>query len=122
MQHRFIEPTGNAYSQAFEFSHLERVLFISGQVPEDADGNVPADFRSQCNLAWANIQKQLKAADLEFSNLVKVAVFLSDRSYRAENAAIRAEVLGQHQPALTIIITGIYDERWLLEIEAVAAE
>jgi len=25
------------------------------------------------------------------------------------------------QPALTVVITGIYDEAWLLEIEAIAA-
>ncbi len=31
------------------------------------------------------------------------------------------EVTGAHRPALTIIITGIYDESWLLEIDAVAA-
>jgi 2-iminobutanoate/2-iminopropanoate deaminase len=31
-------------------------------------------------------------------------------------------VLGAHRPALTVIITGIFDEKWLLEIEAVAAE
>jgi 2-iminobutanoate/2-iminopropanoate deaminase len=34
---------------------------------------------------------------------------------------VRREVLGTHAPALTVIITGIYDPRWLLEIEAVAA-
>ena len=43
------------------------------------------------------------------------------RQYRAANAAVRKEVLGAHAPALTIIITGIYDEEWLLEIEAIAA-
>jgi enamine deaminase RidA (YjgF/YER057c/UK114 family) len=57
-----------------------------------------------------------------FSNLVKVTVFLSDRCYREENYKIRKEILGEHSPALTIIITGIYDERWLLEIEAIAAD
>jgi hypothetical protein len=30
-------------------------------------------------------------------------------------------VLGDRSPALTIVIAGIYDEAWLLEIEAVAA-
>ncbi len=33
-----------------------------------------------------------------------------------------AATLGTHSPALTVIITGIFDEKWLLEIEAVAAE
>jgi 2-iminobutanoate/2-iminopropanoate deaminase len=47
---------------------------------------------------------------------------LSDRQYRQEAYEVRAEVLGTHiLPAMTIIITGIYDEAWLLEIEAIAA-
>jgi hypothetical protein len=29
-------------------------------------------------------------------------------------------VLGEHRTALTVVISGIYDERWLLEIEAMA--
>jgi hypothetical protein len=29
--------------------------------------------------------------------------------------------LGERTPAITIILAGIYDEAWLLEIEAVAA-
>jgi enamine deaminase RidA (YjgF/YER057c/UK114 family) len=48
-------------------------------------------------------------------------MFLSDRRYRAENARVRNELLGERKPALTVIICGIYDEAWLLEIEAVAA-
>jgi hypothetical protein len=31
-------------------------------------------------------------------------------------------VLGSREPALTVIITGIFDEAWLLEIEAIAAD
>ena len=34
---------------------------------------------------------------------------------------LRQEFLGAHSPALTVIIAGIFDERWLLEIEATAA-
>lgn len=58
---------------------------------------------------------------MAIADLVKVTIFLSDRVHRAENARIRKEILGAHSPALTIIITGIYDEAWLLEIEAIAA-
>ncbi|GAA1563633.1 RidA family protein [Actinomadura kijaniata] len=98
-----------------------RLVFVSGQVPEDETGHVPEDFDSQCRLAWRNVLSVLEAADMTVRNLVKVTVFLSDRRYREANARIRHEVLGDHSPALTIIITGIYDEAWLLEIEAVAA-
>lgn len=40
---------------------------------------------------------------------------------RCRTARSAATVLGGHGPALTVIITGIYDEAWLLEIEAIAA-
>jgi hypothetical protein len=34
---------------------------------------------------------------------------------------LRQEILGDRSPALTIVIAGIFDSAWLLEIEAVAA-
>jgi 2-iminobutanoate/2-iminopropanoate deaminase len=55
------------------------------------------------------------------ANLAKVTVFLSSREFAMPNREIRQEVLGSHNPALTVIIADIFDERWLLEIEAVAA-
>ena len=51
----------------------------------------------------------------------RVTTFLSDRAHAAENSAIRQEVLAGLTPALTIIIAGIYDPAWLLEIEVIAA-
>lgn len=120
MQRKSINPTGNSYSQAYEITGPARLLFISGQVPERG-GRIPDGFRNQCLLAWKNVERQLMQAGMLLENLVKVTVFLSDRKYREENASIRAEVLGMHTPALTIIVCDIYDENWLLEIEAIAA-
>lgn len=116
-----INPTGHSYSQAFAMDAARKIVFVSGQVPETEDGFVPPDFRNQCVLVWKNIEKQLLAADMTLSNIVKLTVYLSDRQYREENALVRREVLGDYQPALTVIIAGIYEEKWLLEIEAIAA-
>ena len=120
-RHRALNPSTVSYCQAHEVSGHARLLFISGQVPADADGQVPADFKAQCRLAWANVRAQLKAADMTLDDLVKVTVFLADRRHRQANYEVRHEILGARSPALTIIITGIYDQAWLLEIEAVAA-
>ena len=98
-----------------------RLLFISGQIPQDAHGAVPAGFDEQARLAWANLVHQLHAAGMTPNNLLKHTTYLSDRRYRDANSAVRREVLGDHAPALTVIIADIYDEAWLLEIEAVAA-
>jgi len=116
-----IHPTVNSYAQACEVSHPSRLLFVSGQVPADADGKVPADYADQYRLAWRNVEAQLKAAGMTFDNLVKVTIFLSDRALIAKSAGLRREMIGERTPALTIVIAGIYDEAWLLEIEAVAA-
>ena len=85
-----------------------------------ADGKVPESFPDQCRLAWANVIAQLRAADMSLDNLVKVTTFLSDRRFGLENRAIRQEVLGERRPALTVVITGIFDAAWLVEIEGVA--
>jgi enamine deaminase RidA (YjgF/YER057c/UK114 family) len=116
-----LDPQPRAYAQGALVEGAERVLFISGQVPETAAGDVPEDFAAQARLAWRNVLGVLDAAGMSVVNLVKVTIFLSDRRYRQRNAEVRHEVLGEHCPALTVIITGIYDAAWLLEIEAVAA-
>ena len=109
------------YSQAVLVERAQRILFVSGQIPEALGGGVPTDFESQCRIAWSNVMAQLNAAQMTISNLIKVTVFLSSREYAEENSRIRQEFLGDHNPALTVIITGIFDESWLIEIEAHAA-
>jgi 2-iminobutanoate/2-iminopropanoate deaminase len=69
------QPLG--YSQAFEISGHKRLLFVSGQIPVSRDGDVPADFPSQCRLAWHNLMAQLCAAGMSIENLIKVTNFLA---------------------------------------------
>ncbi len=109
------------YSQAIVVSGAQRLLFISGQIPETQTGDVPAEFRSQARVVWQNVLAQLSAADMTVANLIKVTIFLPSRDFAIANREVRQEVLGMHSPALTVIIAGIFDEKWLLEIEAIAA-
>lgn len=113
------QPIGG-YSQAVHVQGAQRLLFISGQVPESLSGEVPADFESQARLAWSNVVAQLDAAGMSVENLAKVTIFLSSREFALPNREVRSEVLGSHAPALTVIITDIFDTKWLLEIEAYA--
>ena len=52
---------------------------------------------------------------MRFSNLA------ADRRYTMANRMVRKSVLGDRKPALTTVIVGIFDEAWLIEIEAIAA-
>lgn len=121
MNRRAIHPVSNGFAQGHEVTGAERILFVSGQVPVAADDTVPANFKDQCRLAWRNVEAELKAAGMGLENLAKTTMFLSDRKYRQEAYEVRQEIFPPSvQPAMTIVITGIYDEAWLLEIEAIA--
>ncbi|MDP3897240.1 MAG: RidA family protein [Mesorhizobium sp.] len=113
------QPVGG-YAQAMEVTGATRTLYVSGQIPAAIDGGVPDDFESQARLCWANVVAQLRAAGMSLDNLVKVTIFLSDRKYIADYRKVRMEVLDGRTIGLTTIITGIFDEKWLLEIEAIA--
>jgi len=117
-----VRPPAGAYSMGVELDQHRRLLFISGQVPETADGAVPEGFEAQCEQAWRNVIEVLAAADLHLEHLVKVTTFLTDRNQVVPNRTIRRTVLGEHHPALTVVIVETVDSKWLLEIEAIAAE
>ena len=112
---------GGRYLESFEIAGPARVVYLSGQTPVRPDGTLPEGFEAQCRQAWANVAEVLATHGMSFGDLVKVTTFLADRKYGEENGRIRSELLSPHRPALTVIVAGIYDESWLVEIEAVAA-
>ena len=117
-----VHAPSSGYSMGLEVGQHRRLLFISGQVPENSDGNVPEGFEAQCEQAWRNIIAVLAAAGLGVEHLVKINTFLTDRNQVVANRAIRRKMLAEHEPATTVMIAETVDGKWLLEIEAIAAE
>lgn len=109
-----------AYVQALEVSNTSRTLYISGQAPVRVDGSVPGTFKEQAEAVWQNILAQLHAADMTAEHLVKATTYLVDRQYRDENRDVRQAMLGGHTFALTVVLAGMFEEGWLLEIDAIA--
>jgi 2-iminobutanoate/2-iminopropanoate deaminase len=109
------------YVHGLKLAAGQELVFVSGQIPTAADGSVPVDFDAQCRAVWRNILATLAATGLEARDIVKITTFLTSRDFAARNGAIRREVLGSHQPALTVIVAQTLDPAWLLEIEAIAA-
>jgi enamine deaminase RidA (YjgF/YER057c/UK114 family) len=64
----------------------------------------------------------LAAAGLGIEHLVKVNTFLTERSQLQANRAVRRRMLQNHEPASTVMVAETVDGKWLLEIEAIAAE
>ena len=110
------------YSQAAEVGPGKRWLHISGQVGAAPDGTLAEGFEAQSDRVWRNIAALLGAADMAMENLVIVRALLVDRAHLAAYREIRDRHLGGHQAASTLlIVAGLADERWLIEIEALAA-
>jgi 2-iminobutanoate/2-iminopropanoate deaminase len=70
MQRRAINaedaPPAIGYARAIEVTAVARTLYVSGQIPVDANGQCPEGFAAQCRLTWRNVMAQLAAADIEF--------------------------------------------------------
>lgn len=110
------------YHQAMLVADASETLYISGQFPVAPDSGVPESFEDQARLVLDNIIKQLAAAEMTLDHLVKVTFYLSSREYAMDNRKVREEVLGERDVARTAIICEIFDDAWLLEIEAIAAK
>ena len=117
-----VHAPSSGYSMGLEVGQHRRLLFISGQVPEKSDGAVPEGFEAQCEQAWRNVIAVLTSAGLGVEHLVKINTFLTDKSQVAPNRAIRRKMLAGNEPASTVMIAETVDGKWLLEIEAIAAE
>ena len=109
------------YTHGLEVPHATRLLFISGQIPENPDGTVPPDFEGQCRAVWRNMSLVLATAGMTVAHLVKVTTYLTHQEQAAANGQIRREVLGSVRPALTVVVVQTLESQWLLEIDAIAA-
>ena len=117
-----IHAPSSGYSMGLEVGQHRRLLFISGQVPENSDGSVPEGFEAQCQQAWRNVIDVLTSAGLGVEHLVKINTFLTNKSQVVPNRTIRRKMLAGNEPASTVMIAETVDSKWLLEIEAIAAE
>ena len=109
------------YSRGIEIAPGARYFFISGQIPERQNGEVPAGFEEQCHVVWDNIFAILSSAKMSADHLVKITTYLTDANQVEANGRIRQQRLGTVKPALTVMIARTLESQWLLEIEAIAA-
>ena len=112
-------PAGQ-YTQAIEVTGANRTHYLSGLVGVAADGSIPSDAEAQCALAWRNLQAQLRAAGMEITNFVKITTVVRDPADTAAGRTGRAAVLGKHSPASTLIIGGLSNPAWKVEMEGIA--
>jgi 2-iminobutanoate/2-iminopropanoate deaminase len=110
------------YSHAVEVPSGTRLLFVSGQVGVDSDYRVVAGgFGPQCRQAIANVETILKSADMGLKDVVKITAFLTRREDLTALRDERTKHLAVAPAVTAVIVAGLHDPEWLIEIEALAA-
>ena len=69
------------YSLGVEVPPEARVLHVSGQVGVDSAGKLQDGIEAQSDQVWKNIGEVLKAAGMDFRDIVKLTVFLTDSRF-----------------------------------------
>jgi enamine deaminase RidA (YjgF/YER057c/UK114 family) len=114
---------GTGYSHGIELPPNARLLYLAGQLGVAADGKMAPDIREQATQAWRNLGAVLQAADMGYESLVKLTHFLVRREDIAVYREVRAQFLGKHAPASTLlVISALARPDALIEVEAVAAK
>ncbi len=101
-----------------------RLLHISGQVAQDRSGATVGigDVEAQTRQVLQNLKAIVEAEGGSFDDTCKLSIFLTSRDQLKTVMAVRREVLKQPYPATTaIIVAGLANPDWLIEIEATAA-
>lgn len=99
-------------------------IYLSGQVALDASGALVGrgDFRAQAQQVFANLKTALAAAGTDFSQVIKLNLFLLDRANLPILREVRDQYVNTAQPPAStlLIVAGLAREDFLLEVEAIA--
>ena len=99
------------------------LVFVSGQVSADADGNLvgQGDCRAQSEQCFKNIEAALAAAGATMADVTKITAFLINADDFPAYASVRLGLFPEDGPASSsVFVRGLVSPDYLVEIEAVA--
>ena len=107
------------YSQGIAVGN---VLYASGQIPADpATGEVKGDITEQAEQSMKNVGGLLKAAGMDYSNVVKTTCFLADMADFAKFNEVYAKYFSADpKPARSCVAVKAIPKGCLCEVEVLA--
>jgi 2-iminobutanoate/2-iminopropanoate deaminase len=111
-----------AYTHHIEISGPERLLAISGQVGKKQDGTVPSDPIDQLKIALENLKRNLTAADMDITDLVKVTFYLVGDMDPAARADVLRTFFDGYKPCMMLLfVSSLASPIYKVEIDAWAS-
>jgi enamine deaminase RidA (YjgF/YER057c/UK114 family) len=117
-------PTPESYTHVVSATG-SRLVFVAGQVAEDADGNLvgAGDLAAQARQAFANVGRCLAAAGAVPEQVARITIYVVGHrpQYLSDISAARIAVFGDHRPADTVLgVQTLAEPGRLIEVEAIA--
>ena len=114
-----IHPPIGPYTHQVEVPHGARWLVIAGQVGRTVDGTVPDDPIAQVEQALANLRRNLEAAGMGVTDLVKWNWYLVGKVDPVRRREVTLSWLGGHTPASTLVyVAALAAPEYRVEVEA----
>lgn len=99
------------HSLKLPFSRMVRAggfVFFAGQIPMDADGQVVrGDIKAQTHAVMARLRDSLELVNLDFSDVIKVTVWLTDLEMFADFNDAYAEYFKNGLPTRSTVQAGL---------------
>ena len=111
------------FSQAWRVDGASSVIFVSGQAPISAEGELVGedDFEAQVRATFENLGTVLEEAGASFEHVVKLGVYLTDISRLRDYGRIRSELMPGPPPAATAVqVVALAVPGMMIEVEAFA--
>lgn len=117
-----------------QYHHVTRVkaseyLFIAGMLASDENGEVvgDGDFDAQCRQVFGNLEAALKSVDAGWRNIVQFTTYLVHSQSIPKFMQFRLREFpkmfpdGKFPPNTLLMIDRLVNEKFLVEVQAVAA-
>ncbi len=96
-------------------------MLVSGTAPVWPDGSVDPDPYVQATRCFEIISAALAEAGATVDQIVRTRIFITDVAYAEAVGKAHGEVMSNARPTSTmVVVRGLLDERWKVEIEAEA--
>lgn len=116
--------SGSPFEDTIGFSRALRVgsrVVVSGSAPVWPDGSCPDDAGAQARRCLEIVLGALAELGASADDVIRTRMYLCDRADAAAVGAAHSVVFERGRPAATmVVVAGLLDPRWKVEIEAEA--
>lgn len=109
------------YNQAVQFGNM---LFVSGQIAIDAQSGelIKGDIKTETTIVMQNLNGILHEAGMDFSNVLKATIFLTDMDNFAQVNEVYGTYFTENPPARETVAVAGLPKGVNVEISVIAAK